>query len=79
MAFITGRHYPFRQAVDAAVHDTGDAVPDRRLGLTPDELERVLERFNLGANIEAEDFGRILAAAEAEAARRHFAGRPAQR
>jgi CBS domain-containing membrane protein len=32
----------------------------------------VLERFNLSANIGAEDFGRILAAAEAEAARRHF-------
>lgn len=71
---LTGRHYPFRQAEDAGVHDTGDAAPDRRLGLTPDELARVLERFNLGANIGAEDFGRILAAAEAEAARRHFAG-----
>ena len=34
----------------------------------------MLDRFNLSANIGAEDFGRILAAAEAEAARRHFDG-----
>lgn len=71
---LTGRHYPFRQPGEEGGHKTSDAAPDRRLGLTPDELERVLERFNLGANIGAEDFGRILAAAEAEAARRHFGG-----
>jgi CBS domain-containing membrane protein len=71
---LTGRHYPFRQTPETGAHDTADIVPDRRLGLTPEALEQVLERFNLGANIGAEDFGRILAAAEAEAARRHFGG-----
>lgn len=71
---LTGRRYPFRQAPETGVHQTGDAAPDRRLGLAPDVLKRVLSEFNLGANIGAEDFGRILAAAEAEAARRHFAG-----
>ena len=71
---LTGRRYPFRQAGEAGVHKTSDAPPDRRLGLTPDDLAEVLDRFNLGANIGAEDFGRILAAAEAEAAQRHFAG-----
>ncbi|MGY6637725.1 MAG: HPP family protein [Erythrobacter sp.] len=71
---LTGRRYPFRQTPDTSVHKTGDAAPDRRLGLAPDVLERVLNEFSLGANIGAEDFGRILAAAEAEAARRHFAG-----
>jgi CBS domain-containing membrane protein len=71
---LTGRRYPFRQAPEIGAHQTGDAAPDRRLGLAPDVLERVLSEFNLGANIGAEDFGRILAAAEAEAARRHFAG-----
>jgi CBS domain-containing membrane protein len=71
---LTGRHYPFRHAPEAGVHETADVVPDRRLGLTQEALEGVLERFNLGANIGAEDFGRILAAAEAEAARHHFAG-----
>lgn len=70
---FTGRRYPFRQASETGAHKTGDAAPDRRLGLAPDVLERVLSEFNLGANIGAEDFGRILAAAEAEAARRHFA------
>ena len=71
---LTGRRYPFRQAGEAGAHQTSDAPPDRRLGLTPDDLAGVLDRFNLGANIGAEDFGRILAAAEAEAAQRHFAG-----
>src|SRR3546814_10752724 len=47
---LTGRHYPFRQPGEEGGHKTSDAAPDRRLGLTPDELERVLERFNLGAN-----------------------------
>lgn len=71
---LTGRRYPFRQPAEAGLHATADPAPERRLGLTADELGRVLERFNLGANIGAEDFGRVLAAAEAEAARHHFAG-----
>lgn len=71
---VTGRHYPFRQPAEPGVHDTVDAAPERRLGLTAGELEQVLATYNLAANIGAEDFGRILAAAEAEAARRHFAG-----
>lgn len=71
---LTGRRYPFRQTPEIGAHQTSDAAPDRRLGLAPDVLERLLSEFKLGANIGAEDFGRILAAAEAEAARRHFAG-----
>lgn len=70
---LTGRHYPFRQPDAPGVHATADAGPERRLGLSASALEQVLAQFNLGANIGAEDFGRILAAAEAEAARRHFA------
>ncbi len=69
---LTGRRYPFRQPMMRGRHATADPAPDRRLGLTADDLSGVLERFNLSANIGAEDFGRILAAAESEAARRHF-------
>ncbi|WP_112320293.1 HPP family protein [Oceanibium sediminis] len=68
----TGRHYPFRQPAQPGAHATADPPPERRLWQSADELTAVLDRFNLSANIGAEDFGRILAAAEAEAARRHF-------
>jgi len=69
---LTGRRYPFRQTIASGTHATADPAPERRLGLSADDLSAVLDRFNLSANIGAEDFGRILAAAEAEAARRHF-------
>lgn len=69
---VTGRRFPFRQTSSSGRHATADVAPERRLGLTADELTAVLDRFNLSPNIGAEDFGRILAAAEAEAARRHF-------
>lgn len=71
---VTGRRYPFRQPAAPGRHATADADTERRLGLSTDELAAVLDRFNLSANIGAEDFGRVLAAAEAEAARRHFDG-----
>jgi len=67
----TGRVYPFRQSATGR-HATADAGPERRLGLSADDLAAVLDRYDLSAAIGAEDFGRILAAAEAEAARRHF-------
>ncbi len=70
----TGRKYPFRQTERANTHHTTDSAPQRRLGLNGDELAALLDRFNLSANIGAEDFGRVLAAAEEEAARRRFAG-----
>lgn len=69
----TGRKYPFRQPHAESVHHTRDAAPDRRLGLSPEDLAELLGRFNLSANIGAEDFGRILAAAEEAAAERRFA------
>jgi len=70
----TGRKYPFRQPSIVGRHATKNVDPGRRLGLSGSDLTAVLDRYNLGANIGAEDFGRILAAAEAEAARRHFDG-----
>lgn len=70
----TGRRYPFRQATGQSRHATANADPERSLGLSAEDLANVLGRFNLSANIGAEDFGRVLAAAEAEAAQRHFDG-----
>lgn len=68
---LTGRVYPFRQR-PVGLHATADPSPERRLGLSAEDLSAVLDRFNLSANIGAEDFGRVLAAAEAEAARHYF-------
>lgn len=70
----TGRKYPFRQTATTNRHATLDADAERRLGLSKQELSTILDHFNLSANIGAEDFGRVLAAAEAEAARYHFDG-----
>lgn len=69
---LTGRRYPFRQSASSGRRAPTGAAPQRRLSLSADDLSDVLDRFNLSANIGAEDFGRILAAAEAEAARRYF-------
>ncbi|MHA3979530.1 HPP family protein [Halovulum sp. GXIMD14794] len=62
----TGRVYPFRQP--------GTAPEQPRLGLGTGELAALIERFNQGANIGVADLGRLLAAAEAEAARHRFRG-----
>jgi CBS domain-containing membrane protein len=74
---LTGRRYPFRQPAIPAT------APDPRTGLSPEELAGLLRRANQSANIGVEDFGRLLAAAEAEAeahraeSRRGLANRPA--
>ena len=67
---LTGRRYPFRQPAVPATR------PDLRLGLSPEDLADLLRRANQSANIGVEDFGRLLAAAEAEAATRLGAARP---
>ena len=65
----TGRVYPFRQP------DTMDAgEPGLRLGLSSDQLGALLDRFNQSANLGVADLGRLLAAAEAEAAQHRFDG-----
>lgn len=69
---LTGRRYPFRQAEADRRHGIKDIASERRLGLSADRLEEILRRFRQSSNIGAEDFGRILAAAEREAARRQF-------
>lgn len=65
----TGRVYPFR-------HAPGPPRPEEapRLGLSTEELEALLLRFHQSANLGAVDLGRLLAAAEEEAARHRFEG-----
>lgn len=71
---LTGRKYPFRQPTDANPHGTHDRPPQMRLGLSSEALAGILERYRLSANIGTEDFARLLAEAEAEAARLHVGG-----
>jgi CBS domain-containing membrane protein len=65
----TGRVYPFRQP---GTKDAGD--PALRLGLSSAQLGALLERFNQATNLGVADLGRLLAAAEAEAAHHRFDG-----
>lgn len=66
---LTGRVYPFRQP---ATDQTEDPAP--RVGLTNNQLEALLEQFNQATNLGVADLGRLLAAAEAEAAQHRFDG-----
>ena len=65
----TGRVYPFRQP---ETDETGN--PALRLGLTTEQLGELLHRFNQSTNLGVADLGRLLAAAEAEAAQHRFDG-----
>lgn len=70
----TGRVYPFRQAPVTGPLGTADRAPDRRLGLTSEELAAILQRMNLAANIGPEDLARVIGAARTEAAAQHLHG-----
>ncbi|WP_435988676.1 HPP family protein [Sulfitobacter sp. SH24] len=65
---LTGRKYPFRLPKE----EPDDAPP--RLGLSTDQLSELLERYNQTTNLGVADLGRLLAAAEAEAAQHRFDG-----
>ncbi|MGR3633417.1 MAG: CBS domain-containing protein [Limimaricola soesokkakensis] len=66
---MTDRAYPFRQPDEEGAQD-----PALRLGLSTEQLGALLERFNPLTNVGIADLGRLLAAAEAEAAQHRFAG-----
>ena len=65
---LTGRKYPFRLPKE----EPDDAPP--RLGLSTGQLSELLERYNQATNLGVADLGRLLAAAEAEAAQHRFSG-----
>ncbi|MFC3169167.1 HPP family protein [Paracoccus fontiphilus] len=67
-AHATGRRYPFRQFGEPNPNGTADPAPPERLGLTEDELSRILVRYNQSLNLGVEDLARLLAAAEMQAA-----------
>ncbi|HEX2020307.1 MAG TPA: HPP family protein [Aurantimonas sp.] len=65
---VNGRVYPFRQPQDAGPHATDDKAPQRRLGLSPEELAGILAEYRQSANLGVEDLARLIAAAEQVAA-----------
>ncbi|MBB3986710.1 CBS domain-containing membrane protein [Sagittula marina] len=67
----TGRVYPFRQPETEAA---SEPETETRLGLSTEQLGALLDRFNQSANVGIADLGRLLAAAEAEAAQHRFDG-----
>lgn len=63
----TGRVYPFRQAGEKPTE-----VEEIRLGLGEEELAALLQTYRQSSNIGVADLGRLLAAAEREAANHRF-------
>jgi CBS domain-containing membrane protein len=70
-ARATGRRYPFRQFDDPSQHGTKDHDPVERLGLSEDELTRILEQYRQSFNLGVEDLARLIGAAELQAATHH--------
>lgn len=64
---LTDRIYPFRQIAERA--ETEDEV---RLGLSDDDLTGLLQNYRQTSNIGVVDLGRLLAAAERDAANHRF-------
>ncbi|WP_425331320.1 HPP family protein [Paracoccus ravus] len=71
-ARLTGRRYPFRQFDEPNRHGTRDAEPAERLGLSEQELARILERYRQSFNLGVEDLARLIGAAELQAATHHI-------
>jgi CBS domain-containing membrane protein len=69
----TGRSYPHRvQAEPADKHDTSDASPTTRLGITSDDLDAALARYNQVLDISREDLQAILLDTEMLSHQRRF-------
>lgn len=64
----TGRHYPFRQFEQINPQGTSDHVASERLGLSEDDLVKILTRYRQSLNLGVEDLARLIAAAEVTAA-----------
>jgi len=69
---LTGVVYPFGHYPEPGRHGTQDTDPLLRLGLSAEELQRLVARFRQSANIGLEDLAELLAAAEETLAGRHL-------
>ena len=67
-----GRRYPHRSPDHANPHRTSDPLPSARVGVTPADLNAVLDARGELLDISSDDLEEILVAAEARAYRRRF-------
>ncbi|TPE49698.1 HPP family protein [Amaricoccus solimangrovi] len=67
-ARATGRHYPLRHFDDTNAQGTADRPAAERLGLSEEDLTRILSAYNQSLNLGAEDLARLIGAAEMRAA-----------
>ena len=69
----TGRRYPHvAQAEPASKHDTEDLAPTARLGITSDDLDAALARYNQVLDISRDDLQAILLETEMQAHKRRY-------
>lgn len=69
----TGRRYPHRvQTEPAENHDTSNAAPTTRLGITSEDLDAALARYNQVLDISREDLQAILLDTEMRSHQRRF-------
>lgn len=69
----TGRRYPHLAPKDIAQkHETKDAAPTTRIGITPEDLDSVLARYNQVLDISRDDLRSIMLETEMQAYRRRF-------
>ncbi|HDZ58393.1 MAG TPA: HPP family protein [Pseudomonas xinjiangensis] len=68
---LTGAAYP-KRASSANHHHTSDAAPERRVGITDDDLDSALEEFGSFVDITKADLERIVRITERSALRRNM-------
>ena len=69
----TGRRYPhLAQAQPASPHQTRDAQPTTRIGITREDLDRVLARYNQVLDVSRDDLEAILKETERQVYLRRF-------
>ena len=62
--WVTGRAYPQRQPQTPGPHGTTDQSPAARIGLGPDDLAAILDRYRQATNLGVADLARLIGAAE---------------
>lgn len=71
----TGRRYPHVLQPDrSSKHNTTDVAPTERTGITPEDLDAVLARYNQVLDISREDLESIMLQTELQAYRRRLDG-----
>jgi CBS domain-containing membrane protein len=69
---LCGRRYPYLRVEHGNQHQTADALPTARLGVTSADLDAVLKQYNQMLDISHAELEEILLRAEAHAYQRRF-------